>query len=356
MSDSNGSESNSNDESKSENSSSEKTNESSEDSDAVNDVEDSKKNKTKDHLNKFDNNKLVLTSAVEVNLNFNETHKKENFGKSLGAISFGYTNKPHPSKHQNLQGIKSISNQLDMMWNNFSSKIPIKPNLKPREIYECKKDSQKDIKPSAYNNFFKGNKHDKFNLENISKNTISVFDKQFNFEIQPNLEYFSKKEEDAIRVKLLEKENLKLKEEANKYHLSVVSNQNDKSKEKTGKKLKEKKDKKTKLINKIDEKEKLKLKNDLIDYARYKSNPKASNISRIRTVQDLYNNSTAIRQKQPIIFNSNTDYNNASNFQFNSKNTFENTYRNNLKFYTRKDYLNDNENDIDFDKRKYTVL
>lgn len=319
------------------------------------DKSNNSKSKRTANLTKFDTKKLVFSTAVEVNLNSKENAKSGNTGKSLAGISFGIP-KPHLSKQQNLQGIKNINNQLDLMWNNFSSKVPAKPNTKPKEVYYCNNEvdnANKNV--DVYNKFFK-NKQDKLQIGNIIKNTPqTIFDKQYCFEISPNTDYFLKKDQEQKKLKQLENEIKLIKEANEKMKQNIKNDQiiNDKKvkaskeKEKTNKIAKENiKEKKETIKSK-----EVNLENNF-DYTRFKSNPKASNISRIRTVQDLYQNSSAIERKQPIIYNSNTEFNYTTNKMANEKKSFESTYYNNQKFYTRKDYLNENENDIDFDKCK----
>jgi hypothetical protein len=326
----------------------------SEKSDNTSEKDNSNDSKTKRSSNfvKFDEKKLVFSTAVEVNLNSKDNQKSDKSGKSFAGVSFGNP-KPHLSKQQNLQGIKNINNQLDLLWNNFSSKVPAKPNTKPKDIFYCNKEIE-NKESNNYDKYFKNkkNKYDNFMLGNCDKKlNTTVFDKQFCFEIPPNKDYCIKKDQEQKRLLQLEKEINLIKEDNEKLKKNVMEvnnkkvNSRSKEKEKTKKKEK-KKEEQNKQVEVL-------LENNF-DYTRYKINPKASNMCRIRTVHDLYKNSTAIDKKQPVIFSSNNDLNYVTN-KLAYKKSFENNYYNNQKFYTNKDYLNNNENDIEFDKCKLFI-
>lgn len=356
-----------------------------------------KNNKTK--KTKFDNKKLILANEsellIQTNTNLNPFlhNKKISTGKSLGAISFGFPQhqQQHKSKYQNYLKVKDINSDLDRLMDNFNTKINIKPKdihtsnnnnnnskgnfaFNIRDLNSSPKKSAKSIKSSFKNNL-KSNGSDLDSIRNniqmlnnkienemfdYKKKFVSynVVNQQSSFDIVPNI---TKKESNKKTDK-----NNNNKNNINNEKLDNTMKVKDKNAINVNNTYKAEYVKKNLTnINSNIETQMLQFSNNNTTSQNYNK----SNMSHLRTINDLYRNSSAIKAKKPIIYGDNINYtnnskaynsnyvNNNSNFSnVNNKKDFNANYRNSKGIYVKKSFLENNENDIELDKCKCHIF
>ena len=381
--------------SESENSSNESDDQSSDNSNSndSNESENSNLSESSNTLQKFESKKLVPSSIIEVNLN-PQSHKK------LLGISFGVKKK---SKNTYLNSVQSITGDMDRMWSNFTTNVVIKPPIKkdygvlrpipqnPQNKSEI--NNNPEIEPATFKFKFdrlvdyekykcngltlKSNEQSKIPQQEIQTNQVVV--KNNLFENTPiKIESFGIiKEPKSIQLKPVAKTSKeKIKEESlkiTKPDLTFQEKKNFKNKfpnEKSNEKEKEKEsNEQTKQISKakiskpISPKTQVsKIKKEIREYSRsgiehYIEKSPETNINHMRTMKDLYKNSTAI-DKKPIIYGNYGQLNLSNNIQNIVKKDlkdFNTSYSNSKGFYSKKDFLSREVNDIELDKRKILI-